>query len=519
MTHSALTQLRYEVAPAAPSGPPSVAQVLDHWVSETPETIALIDQNCQLTYRELDEAVNRAAGLLLDFRVGASDRVAGSLPNTAAVVIAFLATMRIGGIWVGINRNLTLEERGYILSDTEASIYLCETLEQSASNSSDAIRRVGLEEWTQAIAAQQPVRRDIACDPFAPAAISYTSGTTGVPKGAVHSQHNIIVSAVANSAGVLKTGSRPGVVLPLTILNLMTLGPVAGYSQGATVIVVDRRDPVGIAERVRLDQIESFSAPPAIVHDLLSNPAVDPRDLESLSGLGVGASTIPPGLEERYRTRFGRGFSSGYGLTEAPAVVTRARWSEEQIPGSNGKALPHVHVTIRDSHDRELGTGEDGEVCVGTVSNGPWAAVYTPMLGYWNQPDASHDALRGGRLHTGDIGYLDSDGNLFITGRKNDLIIRGGANVYPAEVELVLAGHPGVDDCAVVGKSDDRLGEVVVAFIQPAPGAVLCPEELLEYCKSRLARYKVPIEFHTVVSFPRNAMGKVAKHELRERLK
>ncbi len=189
-------------------------------------------------------------------------------------------------------------------------------------------------------------------------------------------------------------------------------------------------------------------------------------------------------------------------------------------PGGSGIAKRHVIVTIRDDNDVEVPAGQPGEVCVESATSGPYAGVYTTMLGYWGQPDASREALRGGRLHTGDIGYLDQDGILFITDRKNDLIIRGGANVYPAEVERVLHRHPAVRDCAVVGRPDERLGETVVAFVEYENGASASADELRSFCLESLARYKTPVAFHEVGAngFPRNAMGKIQKRALRASL-
>jgi long-chain acyl-CoA synthetase len=209
----------------------------------------------------------------------------------------------------------------------------------------------------------------------------------------------------------------------------------------------------------------------------------------------------------------------GYGLTEAPTAVTMTDPASAPVAGSAGRALPHVRIVILDDHGREAAPGEVGEICVGPTLDGPWAGVYTTMLGYWNRPEASAAALQGGLLHTGDLGFLDADGELFVQDRRHDLVIRGGANVYPAEVERVLHDDPRVAACAVVGRPDERLGERVVAFVELAPGAVLDEDELRIHCTERLARYKVPEEFVFVDAFSRNAMGKIKKVELRARVR
>jgi acyl-CoA synthetase (AMP-forming)/AMP-acid ligase II len=253
---------------------------------------------------------------------------------------------------------------------------------------------------------------------------------------------------------------------------------------------------------------------PTIVHGLLTHPDVDEDDLASLTRPEVGGADCPEEFRELYRKRFGREVLLGYGLTEAPTAVTLERPEGPHLPGCVGPALPHVRVSVRDDAGRELPAGEEGEVCVEPPSDGPWAGFYTPMLGYWNRPEATADALRGGLLHTGDVGALDADGNLFLRGRKGDLIIRGGANVYPAEVERVLHEDARVAACAVLGRPDERLGERVVAYVQAAPGEHLDAEELRTHCAQRLARYKIPAEFLFVEDFPRTPMGKIRKVDL-----
>jgi acyl-CoA synthetase (AMP-forming)/AMP-acid ligase II len=226
---------------------------------------------------------------------------------------------------------------------------------------------------------------------------------------------------------------------------------------------------------------------------------------------------MPEAFRTLYRKRFGTEVTTGYGLTEAPTAVTVEDPTGPLLPGSAGQALPQVEIVILDDTGAEVPDGEVGEVCVRPASTGPFAGLYTPMLGYWNQPEATVEALRGGVLHTRDLGCIGEGGNLFIKDRKSDLIIRGGANVYPAEVERVLHDDPRVSACAVVGCPDDRLGERVVAFVQPSEGAdgpELIPD-LLERCGRELARYKVPESIHLVEAFDRTPMGKIRKPPLR----
>jgi acyl-CoA synthetase (AMP-forming)/AMP-acid ligase II len=307
-------------------------------------------------------------------------------------------------------------------------------------------------------------------------------------------------------------------VLPLTIVNLIALGPLLAWQVGATCVAIDRVDAPGLAGWIRDERVSAISTVPTIMHDLLTNPEVETDALESLRVPGVGGADCPESFRDLYRQRFGTEVTVGYGLTEAPTAVTMTVPELPAVAGSAGRVLPHVRVVIIGDDGAEAAPGDVGEICVGPAVDGPWAGVYTPMLGYWNRPTETAEALQGGLLHTGDLGLIDGDGEVFVKDRRHDLVIRGGANVYPAEVERVLHDDPGVAACAVVGRPDDRLGERVVAFVQASEGALIDIDELRAHCSANLARYKVPEEFHVVDTFERNAMGKIVKAGLRERL-
>jgi acyl-CoA synthetase (AMP-forming)/AMP-acid ligase II len=231
----------------------------------------------------------------------------------------------------------------------------------------------------------------------------------------------------------------------------------------------------------------------------------------------VGGAECPEEFRALYRERFGSEVSIGYGMTEAPTAVTRGEGEVRPTPGYCGRALPQVSLSIRDPEGVSLAPGAEGEICVEPAGAGPWAGIYTPMLGYWGKPDATDEALADGVYHTGDIGVLEADGTLYLRGRRNELILRGGANVYPAEVERVLQEHPDVAEGAVLGIPDRRLGERVVAAVVLETGAEVAPDALREHCRASLARYKVPDQIVVVDAMPRNAMSKVVKRELASR--
>ena len=508
--------------PRVPLGSQSIPEALVVAAERLPEAEALVGRHARFTYAQLRAEVQRAAAGLATAGVQPGDRVAGSMGNHPELVIAFLATMHLGAVWVGVNRVLTPPELRYVLDDAGVSAFVGD---RDTVAKVDGVRaqlpalRVVLDAdpgdaesaWATRLRAADPADAPhVDVDPFAPAAIAYTSGTTGQPKGVVHSQHNLLlIGAVAMTARV--ADDRNGVVLPLTILNLMILGPVSSLQMGGCLVCIDRTDPVGLAAWIRDERIASMSAVPTMIHDLLTHPDVAPDDLASLTHPGSGGGATPDSFRRLYEARFGVRLTTGYGLTEAPTAVTVEDPALPAVAGGSGRALPHVSVTIRADDGTVLPAGDVGEVCVGPAIDGIFANSYTPMLGYWNRPDATADALRDGILFTGDLGYLTPDGDLVITDRKGDLILRGGANVYPAEVERVLYEHPRIAACAVVGLPDERLGERVVAAVVVQGDGEVTVNELREHCARSLARYKIPEQFLFVDDLPRNAMGKVVK--------
>jgi long-chain acyl-CoA synthetase len=517
--------------PSDPGGPRTIGHLLDALVAEDPERIVLVGRNGRLSAAALDEAATRAACAMRSLGVGPGSRVAATLPNDVPIVVAFLGAMKVGAIWVGVNSPLAAPEKAYMLRDSETTVLLgdpatVDELRTHQRELPDLTRWVTVDpagdgdEWSQLLEEVPASPERVEVDRSWPAAISYTSGTTGFPKGAVHTQHNLLVPGTVGARRAAEMGVRPGVAgvaLPLTILNLMILGPLAAYQAGSRLVAMDRIDAVGMATWIAEEGITSFAAVPAMVHDLLTHPEVNDEMLASIEAIGVGGAAMPDAFRQLYQQRFGRRVGTGYGLTEAPTSVTAEDVALPQVPGSCGRALPQVRLWILDEHDHEVAAGEVGEVCVGPATAGELADVYRPMLGYWNRPEESRQALRGGLLHTGDMGCVDEAGNLFIKDRKNDLILRGGANVYPAEVERVLHDDQRVAACAVVGAPDDRLGERVVAYVQLEPGASVDPEELRERCRAQLARYKVPDAIEIVTRFDRTPMGKIRKQELRQR--
>jgi long-chain acyl-CoA synthetase len=525
------------VAPSSrkpiPGAPQNLTKLYDATLAADPARIAVVGRSGSLSFASLESQVNAACAYLAELGVHAGDRIAVSLANDIHIVIAFLAVQRMGAIWVGINRAYASGERRHFLSDAGVSILVAEPV--ISTDTAEAARTLrdfrhiiifdaanpAASMWHRGLRSHAGAGRpNVAIDPFAPAAIAYTSGTTGLAKGAVHSQHNILVSATM--AELTSIDSRPdvirGSVSPLTILNSMILGPVATLSRGSRVVCLDRIDALGIAEWVRSEKINTLSIVPTSLQDLLTRPDIDQNDLRSLTWVVVGAALVPEGLDKLYRDRFGHDFTISYGLTENPTTVSRSHAETSRVQGAVGRPLFHLDVGICDEAGASLEPGVQGEICVRAAANGAWANVYTPPLGYWNNADATAKLLKGGWLHTGDIGYLDTNGELYILDRRSDLINRGGANIYPAEIERVLRQEPGVYDCAVTGRPDPRLGQTVAAYIQPSAG--VNDEDLIERlqqrCAREIAKYKIPAHWIIIASMPRNAMGKIVKSRLSE---
>ena len=479
-------------------GPRSVASVLDRALAEDPGREALVTRTRRLTYAQLDGLATRAAHALQALGIGPGDRVAACLPNDADVVVAFHGAMRAGAVWVGVNRVLAPPEQQFLVDDSGASLLLCE--EASAELSA---RQVPLDEWTAAVdaAPDEPVGLEV--DPFAPAGLAYTSGTTGRPKGAVHSQHNLLVpGAVLVASRGYGPDLRKGDCFPFTILNMAVLTTLLVSQAGGTSVVMDRIDAEGVAAWIRDERVTTWNGPPALLHSLATTDSVAPEDLASLREVWTGGADCPESIRAAFAAKFGLPVLATYGLSEAPTVVAIDPIDGRHVPGASGQPLPHLAVRI------EAGTGE---VCVAPA---PGDGRYRLMLGYWNRPEASAETLADGELHTGDIGFLDDEGYLHLRDRKSLVIIRGGANVYPAEVERVLLEAPGVAAGAVFGIPDERLGERVAAVVETEGGAPLDEEAVRAHCLAHLARYKVPERFLVAPQLPRNAMGKIVRAEL-----
>ena len=330
----------------------------------------------------------------------------------------------------------------------------------------------------------------------------------------LHSHHNLVLpGAVLVAARGLGPELRKGDCAALTILNMQVTSTLLVPQAGGTQIVMDRSDPLGVANWIRSERVNAWFGVPTLLQGLARSDEVVPEDLASLSDVWTGGTFLPAPTRAEFETRFGRRPHATYGLTEVPTIATIEDRGEQPCEGSSGRALPHLVVEVRDDGGNVLPSGRQGTITVRAADSGPWAGLYRPMLGYLGNEEATSHALRDGTLVTGDVGRLDDSGRLFVTDRRNALILRGGANVYPAEIERVLLLVPGVKGAAVVGVADERLGHRVAAAVELDPDARIDEATLAEICARELARYKIP-ERWVFAELPRNAMGKVVRNQV-----
>jgi long-chain acyl-CoA synthetase len=499
----------------------NLAVILTETAQSSPEHPVAVFDGGRLTYRGLDRASDRVAAALAATGIEPGDRVALRLPNIPQFLISYFGILKAGGVVVPLNVLLRAPEMAFHLTDSGARALITwegvlgEAAKGAEAAGIDTIYAVGHADdspgalpFERLLDGTVPPREMVTRQPTDTAVIVYTSGTTGRPKGAELTHIQLYMNAdIPGRLFDVQPDDIVVTVLPLFhVFGLSSILDVC-VRFGCTMSLVPRFTPAAVLTAIQRDKVTIFEGVPTMFADLLSYPELGDYDLSSLRiGISGGAS-IPAPVLDAFEKRFGLVILEGYGLTETASTTTFNISADERRAYSVGKPIWGTQTQVWDDQGRPLPPGPEhvGEV----VTRGMHV-----MKGYWHNPEATADAFTGDWLHTGDLGHFDEDGFLFIVSRKKELIIRGGYNVYPSEIENVLHAHPAVAEAAVVGIPDQRLGEEVMAVIITRPAMDLLENELVSYCRERLAAYKCPRVFQFRSELPKNTLGKVLKDEL-----
>jgi len=489
----------------------------------SPTKAALIFQQSEISYVQLHERSRKAAHALEHVGVRKGDRVAVLIPNQPELVEILLACNLLGAIFVPINTRLAEEEIAYILEDSNPEAFIWDsslhskakeahhrvlnrkrsmTPIQIGGDSSDGTQLY--EDWRESYEPHSG-----HCDVWEHdvALLMYTSGTTGRPKGAMITHSNVMWNALNISVDF--GGGADDVILhtaPLFHITPLSILLFGLYFGGSSVLQKNF-NPVSALEAIQEHRVTFAFMVPAMWQAVTQVPNVAEYDLRSLRLCPSGGAPCPQPVIEFF-LNLGCTFFSAYGLTEtSPCVLLLPSKYAQVKAGSVGMPVMHNEVRLVDDNDRDVALGEVGEIVV---------RGRNVTAGYWNQPLKTEEAMHGGWFHTGDLARQDEDGFFYIVDRKKDMIISGGENIYPTEVEQVLFRHPDILDVAVIGVSDPKWGETVAAIVVLKAGRHIQLEDIRSFCDSLLARYKMPTRLHTVDVLPRNGVGKVAKVELRQ---
>ncbi len=495
---------------------------LGNWLYQralrTPHRKALTFEGTTWTYAELQVRIDRLAAGLRANGVCQGDRVGFLGFNQPAFLETLFAAARLGAIFVPLNFRLSSPELAYIIGDAGLHTLIVDPPHQPLI---DPIRNDlpcrryfsashPAEGWP-AVPAHEPLRSGVTVTQDDVALIMYTSGTTGRPKGAMLTHGNIWWNNVnALHAYDLLQDDVSLVVAPLFHIGGLNVNSLTIWQKGGHIVLHRTFDPARCLDDIARYRVSIMFGVPAMLLFISQQPGFATADLSSLKALACGGAPVPEPLMRLYADR-GIPINQGYGLTETSPFVTflAPEWGMAKL-GSAGRTPMFSELRIVDADGREIVTPHtNGEV----ITRGP-----NVMKGYWNNPEATAAAIDPeGWFHTGDIGYLDEDGFLYIADRLKDMVITGGENVYPAEVESVLYEHPAIAEIAVIGLPDAQWGEAVVAITALKPGATLDLEELRTFAGERLARYKLPRRLEVMPALPRNPAGKVLKFQLRAR--
>ena len=518
----------------------NLATVFDYSAGEHPEKTAIVFADKRLTYGQVNAATNQIANGLAKMGIGKGDKVALSCPNLPYFPMVYFGILKTGATVVPLNVLLKSREIAYHLKDCDARAYFCFqgtpelpmaregvqgfketdtckefrviTADPAAPSPMDGTQTLG-----QLMAGQSPAFDMVQTNPDDTAVILYTSGTTGFPKGAELSHSNMVMNALG-SARLLQLTPHDVhvVVLPVFHSFGQTVQMNAGFSMGNTLVLIPRFTPDAVLGAIQNENATVFCGVPTMYWHLLTYQDKENKyDIEKIAdtlriGVSGGASLpleILKGIEEKYRIPI----MEGYGLSETCPVVSFNHLHRERKPGSIGTPIWGIEVKVFNEKVEELPTGEVGELVV---------RGHNIMKGYYNKPEANEEAFKGTTwFHTGDLAKIDEDGYIYIVDRVKDMVIRGGFNVYPREIEEVLLTHPAISLTAVIGVPHEQHGEEVKAFVVLKEGQEATEEEIRNWSKEQMASYKYPRIVEIRDSLPMTATGKILKKELKAEVK
>jgi long-chain acyl-CoA synthetase len=504
----------------------NLAMLLEISARRDPGKVALIFEDLKLRYAEVNGAANKIANGLAGLGVRSGDKVAVMLPNTPHFVICYYAILKLGATVVPLNVLFKRHEVAYHLDDSDAVALIvwegflaeaaegfqqakqCRHLIAAQAPGSTATLPDGALPLNALMADTSPVFDTHQTMPDDTAVILYTSGTTGRPKGAELSHFNMFFNAYIGSEKVLHTGpDEVGLaVLPLFHSFGQSCVMNALIYAGATITLLPRFEPQKALEVMARDKVSFFAGVPTMYFYLLNFPGADGYDLSALRRCVSGGSAMPVEVMHAFNKKYNVTILEGYGLSETSPVASFNQLERDPKPGSIGVPIWGVEMRCVDSEGRTVPVGELGEIVI---------RGHNVMKGYYKRADATAEAIKDGWFFTGDVAYQDEDGYFFIKDRVKDMIIRGGFNVYPREIEEVLYGLPAIAEAAVIGTEDPALGEEIKAVVAFKPGQSADAQEIIDYCKERLAAYKYPRSVEIRDTLPKTATGKILKRELK----
>ncbi len=491
---------------------PNLSMNLAEAASMYADRTALRMDDVQVTYRELDDASARLATHLLGVGIAPGDRVAVMLPNVPEFAVVYYGVLRAGGVVVPMNPLLKRREVEYYLRDSgarwlfasPAAVPEARSAAEAAGTDLVATDEDSLEEL---LARLVPAAEIASRGDDDTAVILYTSGTTGSPKGAELSHANLRHNQAVTARTLLHLGPDDVVMgcLPLFHVFGMTCGLNAAITNGALLTLIPRFDPAKALEVIARDRVTVLEGVPTMYSAMLALKDSTTADVSSLRVCISGGAALPVEVLRGFEAAFGCQVLEGYGLSETSPVASFNHPDRERKPGSIGTPIDGVRMRVIDVDEAEVTPGEVGEIII---------SGHNVMKGYWQRPEETARAIKYGWFATGDLARVDDDGYFFIVDRKKDLIIRGGYNIYPREVEEILYEHPAVAEVAVVGIPHEALGEEIGAAVALKPAARVTPEELRDFVKARIAAYKYPRTVWVVDCLPKTATGKILRREV-----